>query len=408
MSRGKTTTITPRERRQLRENSVHRRLECSINGVFGRLSLFTVAAISVLAAAAGTASAHQSSFTYSRLDLSEDKKELVHEIKILSTDLFEALELEKDRDATSDEIRAGEIKLFGYVTDRVVIETPGAECKRDKQSLEIAGGRDRYAVIAFVYTCANPISSLALDYQMFFDLDARHIGLLLVEGETIQLTSPDLNRFEWTIGSPIEGGMGFIRSGIEHIVYGLDHILFLFALLLMAVITRSVDGGWKVRPIREAFAYTAAIVTAFTIAHSLTLVAAALGWIDLPSRLVESVIAASIVYVAIENVLRPDPPHRYLVTFVFGLIHGLGFAAMLRPLLPADETVVSLLLFNVGVELGQIGIVVIALPLLYGLARLISADRYRRRVLPLGAICLGTLGLVWLVERAFEVTILGL
>ncbi len=369
--------------------------------------LITLTTIVGVTAMNSSAEAHQSSFTYNRIELSEDLRVLTYEIKIHSTDLFEALNLDGDRDASSQEITDGADKLFAYLSNRVSVEIPGAGCRPLEPTLSISGARDRYAVVTLTYTCKQPIEQLALDYQLFFDLDARHVGLLWVDGESIQLSAPDHNRFEWTIGSPIEGGMGFIRSGIEHILFGLDHILFLLALLLMAVVTRS-EKGWSLRPVRKGLSYTASIVTAFTVAHSITLISAALGWIDLPGRLVESVIAASIVFVAIENVVRPDPPHRYRVTFLFGLIHGLGFAAMLRPLLPPSDVVVSLLLFNVGVELGQITIVMVALPLLYLLASRVHANYYRSRVLPVGAAVLASMGGIWLIERAFNVTLLGL
>ncbi|HEU5057473.1 MAG TPA: HupE/UreJ family protein, partial [Kofleriaceae bacterium] len=202
---------------------------------------------------------------------------------------------------------------------------------------------------------------------------------------------------------------GFVVSGVEHILYGLDHILFLLSLLLMAVVVRTGGGeGVAVRPVRQAMAYTGWIVTSFTVAHSVTLIGAALGWFELPGRLVESLIAASIVFVAVDNAVRLDPPRRTLVTFTFGLVHGLGFASMLRPLLPPSEVVLPLLAFNVGVELGQLGLVVVAMPILYAAVRALGPARYRRVVLPLGAVVLGGLGLIWLVERAFEITVLGL
>jgi hypothetical protein len=163
-----------------------------------------------------------------------------------------------------------------------------------------------------------------------------------------------------------------------------------------------------VRPVRQAISYTGGIVTSFTIAHSFTLIGAALGWFELPSRLVESCIAASIVFVAIDNAIRLDPPRRYIVTFCFGLMHGLGFASMLRPLLPPTQVVLPLLAFNVGVELGQLGIVLVAMPILYGAIRALGAERYRRVVLPLGAVVLGGLGLIWLLERSLAIKILGL
>lgn len=143
----------------------------------------------------------------------------------------------------------------------------------------------------------------------------------------------------------------------------------------------------------------AGIVTAFTIGHSMTLVMAALGWISLPSRFVESIIAASIVYVAVENVLRPDPPHRPLVTLFFGFMHGLGFASMLRPLLPPEDVVLPLLVFNLGVEVGQLAVVTIALPIFWGLIVMLGASRYRRIVIPVTSAVLAVAGVLWFCDR---------
>lgn len=356
---------------------------------------------------AASAEAHQSSFTYGQLEVGADRLQIDYRLKLRTTDLYEALELDTNRDPEDAEIRAGAARLYDYVEERVDLELPD-DCRAERLPLAIEGGRDRFAVLEWRHRCKRPVKSLALDYQLFFDLDPQHAGLLLVDGETIELRRPDHDRFEWQLGEHIGSKLTFVVGGIDHILDGIDHILFLVSLLLMAVITRSEHGGWKLRPGREGFAYTGTIVTSFTLAHSLTLIAAALGWIDLPSRLVESAIAASIVYVAVENALRPDPPRRYLVTFCFGLMHGLGFARMLRPLLPPSGVVTPLLLFNVGVEIGQLSIVVLALPVLYGLARALGADRYRRSVLPIGAFVLGSMGLIWLIERAAGITILGL
>ena len=345
------------------------------------------------------AAAHQSSFTYGKLEVGPERRNVRYELKLKSTDLYEALGLDRDRAATDAEIRAGGERLYRYVEGRVELELD-KDCEAERAPIAVAGSRDRYAVLETRYRCEEPLAAIAVEYDLFFDLDPEHIGLLLVDGDTYQLRQPDDTRFEWRAGRVITSSAGFVASGVEHIVFGFDHILFLVALLLMAVITRSEKGGWKLRPLRDGFAYTAAIVTSFTAAHSITLIAAALGWIELSSRLVESVIAASIVYVAVENALRPDPPHRYLVTFGFGLIHGLGFASMLRPLLPPEDVVVPLLLFNLGVEVGQLVVVALTLPLLYGLGRLISAATYRRYVLAGGAAALGLIGLIWLFDRA--------
>jgi hypothetical protein len=254
--------------------------------------------------------------------------------------------------------------------------------------------------------CAEAIRELTLDYDLFLDRDPTHIGFITIADSTRVLRSGH-TRLIWRPGAKLHSAIaGLVVSGIEHILFGFDHILFLVSLLLIVVVMQT---GTVVvpRPVRPALAYTGAIVTSFTVAHSMTLIAAALGWIDLPGRLVESAIAGSILFVAIQNVVRFDPPHRYVVTFGFGLVHGLGFASMLRPLLPPDHVVAPLLAFNLGVELGQLGIVLAVLPMLYGLMRTVGPDRYRRRVLPVATVAIGGLALTWLVERSLEVTILG-
>jgi hypothetical protein len=375
-----------------------------------RLAVAAAAVAAVTALGAGAAHAHQASATFARLEPTPDPARLRYEIRIAARDLYEALDLDSDREATADEIRRGARVITAYVTDRLEFDAAGAVCKTEPVAVEPVEQGQRFARVELSVVCPGPIRTIGLEYDLFFDLDRRHIGFVSVGRGTFQLTAPDDTRLEWDIGGEVDSGLGgFVVSGVWHILDGLDHILFLMSLLLMAVVVRTGGGGGvAARPVRQAISYTGGIVTSFTVAHSFTLIGAALGWFELPSRLVESLIAASIVFVAVDNAIRLDPPRRYLVTFCFGLVHGLGFASMLRPLLPPSEVVMPLLAFNVGVELGQLGIVLVAMPLLYLAIRALGPARYRRVVLPLGAVVLGGLGFIWLVERALRVTILGL
>jgi hypothetical protein len=355
----------------------------------------------------GRALAHQASFTYGSLKVSEDRTSVSYAIRINTKDLYEALALKGDRDATDEEIRGGVDRLYDYLEDSVSLHA-AESCQLHRGGVDVIADGERFARLTLELKCPRAQAQVVLDYDLFFDLDELHTGLLEVDGKVVQLKK-DKNSFVYELGEPPpDSTLQFVPTGIDHILYGTDHILFLAALLLMAVITRSKEGGWTLRPLREGLAYTGVIVTSFTVAHSMTLIGAALGWFELPGRVVESIIAASIVYVAIENAIRPDPPRRYLVTFLFGLMHGLGFASVLRPLLPEDGLVLPLLAFNVGVELGQLSIVVVVLPCLYGLARLVGAARYRRWVLPGAALLLAVIGGIWFFERAFGVKILGL
>ena len=356
------------------------------------------------------AGAHQGSATYAELSATERADHVSYRLRIPARDLGEALELGADRVATARDIRGRTTTLFDYVDDRIEFSADGRACVTVPNHIDTwRDGGQLFAQLDIGVTCPAAIGELVLEYDLFFDLDPQHIGFVTVAGSTVQLEAPDDTRLVWTIGSAPGGGFGqFLVSGIEHIVFGLDHVLFLLGLLLVAVVARPGPNQLRARRPREALAYAALLVSSFTVAHSVTLIAAALGWINLPSRLVETVIAASIVFVAIDNVIRVDPPHRYLVTFVFGLVHGLGFASMLRPLLPDEAVVVPLFAFNLGVEVGQLALVAIGLPLLLLACRAAGIERYRRVVLPLLALALAALGTIWLVERAFEVELLGL
>jgi len=196
----------------------------------------------------------------------------------------------------------------------------------------------------------------------------------------------------------------YLVEGIWHIWIGFDHILFLLALLLPAVLVHEA-GRWRgVARFGEALREVLWVVTAFTIAHSITLTLAAMGLVSLPSRLVESAIAASVVLAAANN-LKPLVEHRrWMVAFGFGLIHGFGFASVLAELgLPQETLVLSLLGFNLGVETGQLAIVGVFLPLAYALR---ATGFYRRGVFIGGSLLTLGIALVWLIERAFDLKLI--
>ncbi|MDO9219279.1 MAG: HupE/UreJ family protein, partial [Lacisediminimonas sp.] len=153
-----------------------------------------------------------------------------------------------------------------------------------------------------------------------------------------------------------------------------------------------------------ALADVAKIVTAFTIAHSITLTLATLGWVSLPSRLVESTIALSVIVAALNNIFPIFPERRWLMAFAFGLIHGFGFASVLGDLgLPAGSLILALLGFNLGVEAGQLAIVAGFLPLAWWLR---GTRFYRRGVLIGGSALIAVLAAIWLVERAFDIKLM--
>lgn len=185
------------------------------------------------------------------------------------------------------------------------------------------------------------------------------------------------------MASNAPGLFGWIVLGVEHIFLGIDHLAFLLAVLL-------VGGSWK---------RVLLLVTSFTIAHSITLGVTALGIINLSAqwgRWVEIAIAASIIWMALENLLLRTHRHRALLTFAFGLIHGFGFAQVLAELGLGEQVVTGLLGFNLGVELGQAAVVAVAFPLLQLMARRQSVNLWAVRA---GSVVILAAGAFWMVER---------
>jgi hydrogenase/urease accessory protein HupE len=352
--------------------------------------------------AAAPALAHQSSTSFSTIRIAADG-EIDYSLALSTRDLFEALGLESDRDATEAEIRAGEDRLFEYVLARVRLSgESGNPCDVERHGISFPPGSERRVALHLTAHCPSP-GKVFIDYELFFDIDPAHTGWATitqggVSGE--HRFKKGLTRRELAV----QGGLGlldFIGSGVEHIFTGYDHLAFLIGLLLVAAIRRREGGGWEPRGLKPGIVYVVRIVTAFTVAHSITLIAAALGWISLPTRFVESAIAASIVYVALENVVRGDPKGRWVLTFLFGLVHGLGFASLLANILPPRQVVVPLLAFNLGIEIGQLSIVALLYPVLH-LTSKRAPDRYRRVVILGGSVVIGLLGLLWLVERVAD------
>ena len=187
------------------------------------------------------------------------------------------------------------------------------------------------------------------------------------------------------VSAPTPRFVAFFLLGIRHIRTGFDHLLFLGGLLVAC----------------RSFHTMAGIITCFTVAHSITLALAALGWVVISSRIVEPLIAASIVFVGVENLLRRDtePKGRWALTFVFGLVHGLGFAGALREAgvgAGGSSLLVPLVSFNLGIETGQLAIAAVTLPLLL---KLRSRPSFVRYGLPAASSVVIVLGSYWLLQR---------
>ncbi len=194
------------------------------------------------------------------------------------------------------------------------------------------------------------------------------------------------------------------REGVWHIWIGYDHILFLLSLLLPAVLRREAGHWQAIAGFSPALWEACKIVTSFTVDHSITLSLAVLGIVSLPSRLVESAIAASVVLVALNNLYPILRAHLWWVAFAFGLVHGLGFASVLIDLgLPGGALLTALVGFNLGVEVGQVVIVGVFLPLAFWMRH---SWFYQRLVLGFGSLLIALVASVWLLERSLDLNLL--
>jgi len=265
--------------------------------------------------------------------------------------------------------------------------------------------------LRFTATCPSAPAYLEVGYRLFFDIDPQHRGLLnLSSGGAnragIFSVDEPVQQFTLAESSKTAQFFDYLKDGVLHIWSGFDHILFLLSLLLPAVLVRSATSGevWAASPgFRASSLGVLKVVTAFTVAHSVTLTLATLGVVSLPSRLVESAIAASVVLAAINNIRPVVRGGRWIIAFCFGLMHGFGFASVLVDLgLPQGSLLLALVAFNIGVEVGQLAIVAVFLPLAY-VAR--GTLFHRRAILVGGSSCVALIAAFWLVERALNVVL---
>ena len=354
-----------------------------------------------------SAEAHKPSDSYLTLEVVGSEVQGRWDIALRDLDYAIGLDSNDDGAITWGELRRRHDAVAALALSHFRIVSADDECPVILDSQLVTDHSDgTYAVLQFTANCSQTIEAMEVDYNLFFDLDPQHRGLLQIEhvgGTATAVLGPANNRFRLQVGdtSIWSGFFDYLREGVWHIWIGIDHILFLIALLLPAVVIYS-DRRWlPVSTFPQAFRAVVKVVTAFTIAHSITLSLAAFAVVDLPSRLVESVIAASIVVAALNNIFPLVQKRIWALAFAFGLVHGLGFANVLADLgLPREALIVSLVGFNLGVEVGQLAIVAGFLPLAFVLR---GWRRYPAIVIQSGSIAVALFGCVWLVERAFDI-----
>jgi hypothetical protein len=317
-------------------------------------------------------------------------------------DLDHALALDGDGDGaiTWGEVRARERAITAYAINHLSLGAGGA-CSPSARPLATVEHSDGvYLVLPISFACPATATSLTIDYRLFFDRDPQHRGIVRIDDggdRTLVLGPRDGARTLSIAGGSGPSFAGFLVQGILHIWGGLDHVLFLIALLLPSVLRRDGHTWRPVSAIRPALGDVARIVTAFTAAHSLTLSLAALGVVSVPARLIEPAIAASVALAAVNNVRPVFGADRWVVAFALGLLHGFGFSSVLADAgLHGARLARALVGFNGGVELGQLAIVGVFVPAAFLLR---ATAGYRRVALWGGSVAITVLSVFWIVQR---------
>ena len=363
--------------------------------------------------------AHSASTTF--LHLTEADGRLSARLELPLRDVDEVLGLDADDDGrlTWGELRHRSGDVERWVASNWGVTAGGHPVEFQSAALQVTQHADEgYVVLHFTAVAPERAVPLRLGYQILGREDPDHrclvrwspagvsddrarIPLVLVPGRgDLELTRSESGPAGWG---------GFLREGVHHIWTGYDHLLFLLVLLLPGVLRQTSDGWEAVPTFRESAVAVLKVVTAFTVAHSITLALAALEMVRLPSRWVESAIAASILIAAVGNLVPTGAGgasggarrrwSAWKLAFVFGLIHGFGFAGVLGELgLRRGDVAGPLLGFNAGVELGQLAVVAVFLPLAFW-GRTTRA--YRQWVLPAGSVLIAVMAGGWLVDRAF-------
>jgi hydrogenase/urease accessory protein HupE len=367
------------------------------------------------------AHAHAYSASYTNIKMNQDKTEFVFSIDTLSIiELIEDIDKNKNNELEKSEVKEKNHDLEELVHHHLTLDLNNRQQEPTLEKMVLEKKEDKnFITYHLTFPAFAAGDTLSLNDGLYVnDPATNYVNLISFEfaGTTGQAILQGKER-TWTIllaeaqeeqpqdgqiaqpeESPEQQGQSeaapqvetsnsswfsFFKLGMLHILTGYDHLLFLLTLLLR----------------KQTFKQYAAIITSFTIAHSITISLAVLGVITLPSRFVEAVIAFSIVYVALENIFRKEIRHRWGLTFIFGLIHGLGFANILKEMnIPKGDLAVALVNFNIGIEVVQLALVLLVLPLLTYMFKLKSS----KMIIRIGSIIVAALGAFWLIERLFS------
>jgi hydrogenase/urease accessory protein HupE len=346
-----------------------------------------------------TGLAHPPGLSSADITLKPEGLETKITFAVQDIEAFVPMDSDLDAEVTPMERDAAKTEIVKLVTDEIRVLIDGLETKAITPGT-VAFDNQNNANVDLLFA-GTPLSSVTLESKFLNRLPPGHkqyVTIKASDGHELgkKMLTQQAASFEVSLNNlPAKGEtkyttsstfVDFLKLGVEHILTGYDHLLFLFSLL---VVTRSF---WP----------AIQIITFFTIAHSITLAFAGLKVADIPSSIVEPLIAVTIIYVGLENIFRGDKvstKQRCLLTFFFGLIHGFGFAGVLREMgISSIETgiLVPLFSFNLGVELGQITVASLVLPLLWWVHR---QENLSQKLVPVGSVLTCLAGGYWLLER---------
>ncbi len=347
--------------------------------------------------------------------------------EMTAKDMNKALDLNLNDKLDMASVKPHLPKIYAYLKSRSSFQAGAEKYTVEFQESTILSLEEMEDFVRFHFDLKGVTKvpeGMDIGYEVLFDKDPIHRGVLIVEynwkagivnnealmsniyspGNTLQnLSLADVSLWK--------GFVALVKLGVWHIWIGLDHILFIIALILPSVVRRRKEGdaltaldsnsAWiPVDNFKSAFLYIIKIITFFTIAHSITLALASLNIVNLPSWLVESIIAFSIALAALHNITPIFKSKEWIIAFGFGLFHGFGFASVLGEKgLGGDYMILSLLGFNVGVELGQVLIICMVFPFLY----LLRKQKIYPPIIKYGSIVLILISFYWMYERIFDV-----
>ena len=359
--------------------------------------MFATGLVALLLGLSLPAFAHDPGLSTATMTVLPDQVEVTLAFALKDAGQLVPLDLNGDGQLSKEEFAGGHERLAALAAEEFVVAFDARPLKPAAARSQLDAQDNVEIILTFpaqsfsrITAQSKLLARLAPGHRQFFTLEKRGDEplveqLLSASADTVTAEVGPVNSA--TIPAAKQNSfVNFLAMGVEHIWTGYDHLLFLFGLL---VVTRNFKSSIK-------------IITCFTIAHSLTLAIATLNLVQISSRLVEPLIAASIVYVGVENLFsRGEPKGRWVLTFAFGLIHGFGFASVLRELgVGANGSSIAgpLISFNLGVEMGQLAVAAIALPLIWKLqARPVFVQRW----VPASSVMVVLLGGYWFIQRVW-------